>query len=83
MDHTLDYLRESLSNWVDEEETANRIYNKLENHVYSSEKEFAEALDQDEIQFLSKIVREEIQYADQEKDSVRLSQLNEIFEQLY
>lgn len=83
MDHTLDYLRESLSNWIDENETAYRIYHKLENHVYSNERDFAQALDQDEIKYLSELVREEMHYAGQEEDSVRLTQLNEVFEQLY
>jgi acyl-CoA synthetase (NDP forming) len=83
MDHTLEYLRESLSNWIDENETAFRIYKKLENHAYTNEKDFVNDLEQDEIKYLSELVHEEMHYADQEQDAVRLSQLNEVFEQLY
>ncbi|MGV3488647.1 MAG: hypothetical protein ACO1OC_08710, partial [Tuberibacillus sp.] len=83
MDHTLDYLRESLSNWIDKDETAYRLYHKLENNIYSSERTFANTLDQEEIHYLSEIVKQEIHYAEQEDDTVRLGQLNEVFEQLY
>jgi len=53
MDHTLDYLRESLSNWIDKDETAYRLYHKLENNTYSSERDFANILDQEDIHYLS------------------------------
>jgi|GEM_PF-415287 hypothetical protein len=83
MDHTLDYLRESLSNWIEEDELAYRIYHKLENSTYSSERDFAAHLSQEEIQHLSELIKKEMHYANQEQDTVRLAQLNEVYEQLY
>ena len=83
MDHTLDYLRESLSNWIDKDETAYRLYHKLENNVFSSERDFANTLNEEDIHHLSEMIKKEMRYADQEEDTIRLSQLNEVFEQLY
>ncbi len=82
-DHTLDYLKESLSNWVDTHRQARDIYKKLETHHYKNEEAFARALSPVESHFLSDVLAEEINYADQEEDATRKAQLNEMYEQLY
>jgi hypothetical protein len=83
LDHTLDYLLESLSNWVDTHAEARTIYRKLVNHPYQNERAFAKALSPEESHFLTDILTEEMHYAQQEQDDVRLGQLNEVYEQLY
>ncbi|GGH74086.1 uncharacterized protein (UPF0548 family) [Pullulanibacillus pueri] len=83
MDFTLSYVKESLSNWIDENETAYRIYEKLEDHYYENEEQFAIALDEEEKQYLSELLAVELDYAKQEADHVRIAQLNEMYEQLY
>ena len=83
MDYTLDYLKESLSNWVDENETAYKIYQKLDDHYYENEEVFVKNLDEDEKDYLSGILTIELDYAKQEADHTRIGQLNEIYEQLY
>lgn len=82
-DHTLDYLKESLSNWVDTHKRAMALYKKLEHHHYENEEAFAKALSPEEIHFLSEVLAQEIEYADQEQDDTRKAQLMEMNEQLY
>ncbi|MBU5210184.1 sigma-G-dependent sporulation-specific acid-soluble spore protein CsgA [Heyndrickxia oleronia] len=80
MDTTLAYLRESLSNHVNRS-TGQRIYKKLQNH-YQNEEEFVRDLDEEEISFLNSILKDEISYAQNEKDEKRVHQLNEVYELL-
>ncbi|GIN40536.1 sigma-G-dependent sporulation-specific acid-soluble spore protein CsgA [Heyndrickxia oleronia] len=80
MDTTLAYLRESLSNHVNRS-TGQRIYKKLQNH-YKNEEEFVRDLDEEEISFLNSILKDEISYAQNEKDEKRVHQLNEVYELL-
>ncbi|WP_342541282.1 sporulation protein [Heyndrickxia sp. FSL K6-6286] len=80
MDTTLAYLRESLSNHVNRS-TGQRIYKKLQNH-YKNEEEFVRELDEEEISFLNSILKDEISYAQNEKDEKRVHQLNEVYELL-
>jgi FMN-dependent NADH-azoreductase len=80
LDTTLAYLRESLSNHVNRS-TGQRIYKKLQNH-YQNEEEFVRDLDEEEISFLNSILKDEISYAQNEKDEKRVHQLNEVYELL-
>ncbi|WP_440706330.1 sigma-G-dependent sporulation-specific acid-soluble spore protein CsgA [Heyndrickxia oleronia] len=80
MDTTLAYLRKSLSNHVNRS-TGQRIYKKLQNH-YQNEEEFVRDLDEEEISFLNSILKDEISYAQNEKDEKRVHQLNEVYELL-
>lgn len=81
MDQTLAYLRETLSNY-EERELANTIYNKLKK-PWTNEKEFVDHLEQEEIQYLSKMLPKELEYAKDEQDDKRYNELMNVFEQLY
>ena len=54
----------------------------MEGH-YSSEGDFVRDLNQKEINFLNKMLPEEINYAKEEKDEKRAIELNEVFELLF
>lgn len=82
MDKTLGYLRETLSNYTDQYSIGKRIYKKLASHDFHSEEAFVRALDQEEIDFLDKILPDEINYAKEEQDTKRAHQLNEVYELL-
>lgn len=82
-DHTLNYVLESLSNWVDTHEQARSLYKKLTHHHYKDERAFAMHLSPEESHFLTDLLSEEINYAQQAGDDIRLGQLNEMSEQLY
>ncbi|GGE32434.1 hypothetical protein GCM10011391_08880 [Pullulanibacillus camelliae] len=83
MDNTLLYLKEALSNWMDENETAYRIHLKLETNDYANEGAFATVLDEHEKRYLNAMLAKEMHHAKEEDDLVRLGQLNEMYEQLY
>ena len=76
MNQTLAYLREVLSNYVDQHKIAKEMYQSLEKNHYSNEKEFAESLSETAIDYLNEILPDEINYAKEEQD-------HEIYEQLY
>ncbi|WP_251554972.1 sigma-G-dependent sporulation-specific acid-soluble spore protein CsgA [Neobacillus muris] len=83
MDQTLGYLREILSNYTDEHHTgARQLYHKLMKGHYQSEESFVRDLTGSEIDFLNKILPDEINYAKQEQDEKRLRELNEVYELL-
>ena len=83
MDQTLGYLREILSNYTDDHSEGRHIYRKLMEGNYHSEGSFVQALNQREIAFLNKMLPKEINYAKEEQDEKRASQLNEVFELLF
>ncbi|MGJ7922457.1 sigma-G-dependent sporulation-specific acid-soluble spore protein CsgA [Neobacillus sp. LXY-4] len=83
MDKTLGYLREILSNYTDQYDIGKRIYKKLVGHNFHGEGAFVKALDQEEIDFLDRILPDEINYAKEEQDSERARQLNEVYELLF
>ncbi|MEK5442104.1 MULTISPECIES: sigma-G-dependent sporulation-specific acid-soluble spore protein CsgA [Fredinandcohnia] len=82
MDKTLGYLIESISNYGDENKTSRAILTKMINNQYASEEAFVRDLDEEEIEFLNKVLPEEINYAMDEKDFTRVHQLNEVYELL-
>ncbi|MBM7661304.1 hypothetical protein JOC85_002076 [Bacillus mesophilus] len=82
MDTTLAYLREILSNYTDEYAISRTIYEKLKSSLNEGELSFIRALDQEEAQFLNKILPEEIQYALEEQDYTRMTELNHVYELL-
>lgn len=82
IENSLKYLRESLSNYVDIEDISQRILTKLEAHDYDSEDEFIEELDEDEIEYLNHLLENEISYAHDAQDEVRVKELNDIYELL-
>lgn len=83
MDKTLMFLRETLSNYTEQYSIGKRIYQKLDSQKFKSEEAFVRALDQEEIDFLDKILPDEIQYAKQEQDAKRVYELNEVYELLF
>lgn len=82
MDKTLGYLIESISNYGNENKTSRAILTKMINNQYASEEAFVRDLDEEEIEFLNKVLPEEINYAMDEKDFTRVHQLNEVYELL-
>ncbi|HLO11673.1 MAG TPA: sigma-G-dependent sporulation-specific acid-soluble spore protein CsgA [Pseudoneobacillus sp.] len=83
MDQTLGYLRETLSNYTEQHSVCQRIYEKVKQQKYTSEGAFVKALSAEEIDFLNKILPDEIQYAKDEQDQKRAHELNEVFELLF
>jgi hypothetical protein len=76
------YLRESLSNYTDNE-LSQSIYNKLKQNTYQSEKDFVADLNDKEMQYLDQILEREINYAEGVQDNVRVGQLREVYEQIF
>jgi hypothetical protein len=83
MDKTLGYLRETISNYTDQYSIGKRIYRKLSSQDFHSELAFVRVLDQEEIDFLDKILPDEIHYAKEEQDAKRAHELNEVYELLF
>jgi len=83
MDKTLGYLREILSNYTDEHSDGRHLYQKVKNGSYPSEEAFVRDLNPKEIHFLNQILPKEIKYAQQEDDTKRAHELNEVFELLF
>lgn len=83
MDQTLGFLRETLSNYTEKYSIGQRIYEKVKQEQYTSEGEFVRALSASEIDFLNKILPDEIQYARDEQDQKRAHELNEVYELLF
>ena len=83
MDKTLGYLREILSNYSDGHNEGKQIYRKLSEGNFTSEGDFVRQLNQKEVNFLNKILPNEINYAKEEQDEKRAHELNEVFELLF
>lgn len=83
MDKTIGYLREILSNYNDEHSDGRHIYQKLTEDHFTSEEAFVRHLSQKEINFLNKILPDEIAYAKEEQDHKRAFELNEVYELLF
>lgn len=83
LDKTLGYLKETLSNYTEQYSIGQEIYHKLKDHNFKSEGSFVRALSQEESDFLNRILPDEINYANEEQDSLRAKQLNEVFELLF
>jgi hypothetical protein len=83
MNKPLAYLREILSNYTDRSDTAEFIYNKIEQGQFSDEESFVRSLSDEENNFLNSILPEEIKHANNEDDDTRATQLNEVYEQLF
>ncbi|MDQ0254657.1 hypothetical protein J2S74_002036 [Evansella vedderi] len=83
MEMTLGYLRESLSNYLEENEVCERLYQRLEKNNYKNEGEFVRDLTLQEIEVLNSIMKKEIDYAKQEQDDKRARELNEVYELLF
>lgn len=83
MDQTLGYLREILANYNDEHSIGRHLYRKVTEGKYTSEGTFVRDLNRQEIDFLNKILPNEIKYAKEELDEKRAHELNEVYELLF
>ncbi len=83
MDKTLGYLRETLANYTDEHSKGRQLFRKLSEKDFPSEESFVRHLSSGEIEFLNKILPNEINYAKEEKDDKRVRELNEVYELLF
>lgn len=82
MDTNLAYLRESLSNHLENHPLCQYMYDKLERSAYKDEDQFVRSLSEQETEILNLILRAEINYARQEEDQVREQQLIGVYELL-
>lgn len=82
-DHTLDYLVESLSNWIEKDNQAMQLYRQLTEGHFLNEEAYVNALSESEQQYLHQILKKEMGYAKTGQDDVRLSELNEVDERLF
>ncbi|SFB21371.1 hypothetical protein SAMN04488072_11011 [Lentibacillus halodurans] len=82
IDSTLNYLRESLVNHRDNDMTK-QIEDKLQTNDFRNEEEFVKSLDQEEIEYLDSVVEQELNYARNAEDDVRVKQLREIYALLF
>ncbi|WP_191556014.1 sporulation protein [Metabacillus idriensis] len=82
MDKSLSYLREVLSNYLEDHEVSRHLYQKLSQQAFDDEKHFVRDLSEKELSFLNKMLPYEINHAMGEQDYVRVDQLNEVYEEL-
>ncbi|MGJ9459249.1 sigma-G-dependent sporulation-specific acid-soluble spore protein CsgA [Oceanobacillus sp. CF4.6] len=82
IDQTLQYLRESLSNYM-ENDVCQQILSKIEANNYTSEESFVSDLDGKEMDYLDMVLENELDYAKNVQDDTRVKELNEVYEQLF
>jgi hypothetical protein len=82
MDRTLQYLRESLSNYI-ENDVCQQILSKIENKNYANEESFVGDLDGQEMDYLDMVLENELDYAKNVQNDDRVKELNEVYEQLF
>ncbi len=80
---SLQYLSESLSNYVEEDQMCQEICGKLESGNYEEEIEFIEALEEEEVSYLETILKNEMNYAKNAQDDIRLNKLATIYQVLF
>jgi hypothetical protein len=83
MDKTLGYLREILSNYTEKYSEAQHLYRKLTDENFTSEGSFVRQLNQEEMDFLNKLLPNEIKHAKESEDHTRAYQLNEVYELIF
>ncbi len=81
--HSLKYVQESLSNYIEDDPVSMKIYRKIEQESFESEEEFIEDLQEGEADYLDKLLAREIQYAKSVGDDVRERELSVIYELLF
>nr|WP_038246056.1 hypothetical protein [Virgibacillus massiliensis] len=82
MDHTLKYLRESLSNYMDNP-YCQTIVGKMEQGHFASEVAFVKQLSEEELTYLNDVLENEINYAKEVQFDNRVKELTEVYEQLF
>lgn len=82
MNQPLGYLREILSNYTDRSDVSKEIYAIIKEKDFTTEESFVRLLSEEHIDFLNKILPEEINHAKEGQDGERAHQLNEVYELL-
>ncbi|WP_430732101.1 sporulation protein [Virgibacillus halodenitrificans] len=82
IDYTLNYLRESLANYS-ENEMCQQIFQKLDEKIYSNEVMFVKALDEEEMTYLNDVLENELHYAKSVEHDQRVKELTEVYELLF
>lgn len=83
MNQPLGYLKEILSNYTDHSDVGREIYAIIREYDFTSEEMFITKLSAEQMDFLNGILPNEMNHAEEVDDHERLSQLNEVYEQLY
>jgi hypothetical protein len=84
MNQALGYVREILAGHTDNdnEKIGKKVYDKISNKHYATERMFVKNLTAEEMYFLNQVLVEAIDYSNQEQDYERAKQLNEVYELL-
>ncbi|WP_439144721.1 sporulation protein [Virgibacillus salinus] len=82
IDNTLNYLRESLANYSGND-MCQKIDKKLETEVYKNEVEFVRDLDEEEMAYLDSVLKNELAYARNVENDIRVKELTEVYELLF
>jgi hypothetical protein len=83
MNQSLAYVQEILSAHTEDSEIGKNIFDRISDRNYSSGELFARDLSEDESSYLNRILKDAIEYSNQEQDEERSAHLNEIYELLY
>jgi len=75
----LNYLRESLANYEEENEIIDRIRRKIDHVNAGSQLDFIQNLDEEEVLYLDNLLKQEIHYARHAHDDVRVTELTNIY----
>jgi len=83
LNQPLGYLKEILSNYTDRSDTAEEIYSIIREFDFTTEESFVRRLSGNQMNFLNKILPDEINHAKEAHDNERENQLNEVYELLF
>jgi hypothetical protein len=83
MNQPLGYLKEILSNYTDRSDEGKEVYSIIREYDFTNEESFVKKLSDEQVDFLNKILPDEINHAKEAEDHERANQLNEVFELLY
>ncbi|CAH0344335.1 sporulation protein [Bacillus sp. CECT 9360] len=82
MNQSLAYVREILAGHTENDTIGKKIYDKISNKQYDTERLFVKNLTAEEMYYLNQVLEEAIEYSNQEQDHERSKQLTEVFELL-
>lgn len=83
IEKSLQYLAESLSNYTESDIVSQQIMQKLDRKTYKTVIDFIEDLNDGEKEYLNTLLKQDIRYAQNTQDYIRLNELNDIYEQLF
>lgn len=82
IDNTLNYLRESLSNYMDND-MCQQLVQRIGSDKYADEEQFVRDLSEEEMAYLNDVLETELNYAKNVDNDVRVKELNEVYELLF